>query len=336
MAELVPQKINDLAAVAEFLDTHQLETDIGGVTPGKVTGAQIKTTIGSFPLADVAIVAVGGDDSNDGSWQLPFETLQAAHDSFSGSNQSLVLCQGTGFIDQNLTITRDNTFVLAPGLILFPSSGDALTINSPGANSIGVRIGALVSASDNALNIIASNGGGLDLPLISGDVDIQSAGTFQIAGLSFSGDLSLGASTLLNTNILSHSGNLDTNASNNTFGRLGLNWFGTFLFNGRTRIRRDNGIIIAGNIIVSELHAGSKIYTDSVNPITITLPEESSLVLPDFWKGEVVRANSGTVSLATQGSDVLIGSSTIALTGGKATFSVLKTVATVRTWVIEQ
>jgi hypothetical protein len=331
---LVPQKINDLDPQAELLDTHQLETDIGGVTPGKITGLQLKQALKSVSPSDTLRVepGVGSDVTGDGTAQNPYETYDFAMSTLSPGGLKLILTEGSGVVDQNINITRDFTFLIATGIVLSPSSGHGVTINAPGANTIGYRIGGIGSFAGNSINIVSANATAGDVPAISGDI-VANEGIHLISSLQFNGGVS-GPGLIYINDVgggSSASPDIDT-----LFGRSKDKWYGSMIFNGRTRIRRKNGIIITGNVNITELHAGSKIYTDSVNPIGITLPQESTLVLPDFWESDFVRSNTGAVTFVTEGSDILIGSASIASVGGKATASVLKTVGGVRTWVIEQ
>lgn len=339
--QFVPKKINDLLAVAGLLDTHQFETDIGGTTSGKITGLQLKNALQTVPPNNILRVepGVGNDITGDGTPQNPYESFQAAHDSLSPGSLVLLTSQGGGFVDQNITITRENTFILAPGVILVPSSGDAFTINSPGANSIGARIGALVAPSGNALNIIDAASGGFDFPIINGDLNIQSTGgSFNLSSLTAAScDINMNVGSILYANILEHSGVLDSVAQTNVYGRIGLNWWGSMIMHDKIRILQENPVEIGASITLSALYGGVSIFCTNGTAITITLPEESTVSLPAGWKTEVNRVGAGAVNIAIQGSDVVEGILTIpSNTRAFITKRARAGIGGISTWVVTQ
>lgn len=294
---------------------------------------------GAFPLENTFFVEKGGNDSNDGGRADPFLTFQAAIDALGTPVvPSLVLSEGVGIFDENLSITSDNIFILAPSAIIQASSGDALTINASGATTIGVRFGGIASIGGNAINIVDASGGAFDCPILFGDITISPNGSFDISALQLtSSTITLGGSSLLKCNIIGSAGVsfADSNSSDNTFGRIGNSWYGTFLFNGRTRIRRQNVIEVAVGVQLTELHAGVLLNVNSGSPQNVTLPQESTLSLPVGWTTQVLRGGTGTVAFVTEGSDTIVGSiSSIAAQGNMVRVTKVAEAGGVSTWAV--
>ena len=77
---------------------------------------------------------------------------------------------------------------------------------------------------------------------------------------------------------------------------------------------------------------GAIVTNTSASDITITLPQQSDVALPAGFSVILNALSTGTITIAVEGSDVLIGNTTVAASGGLA-FAYLNTADTISTWV---
>jgi hypothetical protein len=86
---MADQKINDIAAAGAAADNMQLETDIGGATPNKITVAQLKTAIGFTRSAGEVSFKTAADNLNFGTGGIKDANISTAI-LFGSSNNNTV------------------------------------------------------------------------------------------------------------------------------------------------------------------------------------------------------------------------------------------------------
>lgn len=274
---------------------------------------------GSFPLENTVFVEDGGTGS--GTRANPFGSFQDAIDSLGTPGvPSLVKSDGVGVFDENLSITSDNIFIIAPAATLLATTGDALTINAAGATSIGVQFLDCASGDSNSINIVNADGVGLDIRQISGDIQTDSGVSVFLNNEGLVGDIiPNNVADVIRVNCLNHFGFVAAGTENQIRGKLGTNYYGTSTFIGTLAPKRKSQTQFLGDTTLTDTFAGRTISTNFGANGVITLPEDATEDLPDGWTCEVLQSTANTVTFITEGTDVLLGGlNTISAQGGRA------------------
>lgn len=332
MSNAIPQKINDLPLQAELLDTHQFEIDDAGAISGKINGLQFRQALASFPIVNAVKVEIGGDDSNDGSIQRPFETYQAAHDSLTGSDLSMIYSDGIGEVDQTLNITRDNVIVFAPKIKLNPSSGDAITVNSPSAESITVNFNSISPQSGKSVNIVAANESIFSTVMFNGEFS-STSGVHKVNTITMMGDINSGGILYIDALIYPVSGVV----SGNVYGRLGRTWLGEMQFIDRLRFNVRDSLNIGSSRFVQDTDIGRRLFTSNQSsPITLTLPEQSTLSMQEKSQFEVLVNEAGGINFVAESPGIIKGTTGLNNEGDHVTITLLLDSPIGREWLISR
>lgn len=277
---------------------------------------------GAFPLENTVHVELGAVDG-DGTAARPFGNFQDGVDALgSPSVPSLVLSQGVGTFDNNVTISSDNIFIFAPSAVLSPSSGDALTINASSASAINVTFSNINAPAANAVNITDAAAVSVEAKYISGNIQTNSAAgvALSISTFSLSGNITCNnASDTVQADVTRYTGTVTPANVNQVRGHLGQNYYGTSTFHGTLTPKRQSQTAFLGSTVLSDTFAGRLCSTNFGADGVITLPEDATEALPDGWSCQILRSTAFTVTFDTQGTDIIQGGITnIAFEGGRA------------------
>lgn len=330
-------------------------TDVSVSTTGKlnkISVADMATYFGmnSFNPQYTIFFAVGGNDVNPGTYDLPLATLGQAvinAEALITGGASAVSIQGlgVGFDASNVNITKSGIDIFAPGFQLNPAIGDAITVNlagGPTASYINVLLGSSsVTGGANVVNLIGTTGGH------------SSVTRFTMMGGSF-GNVFLNVQAEYYTTIIT--GTLTANASLT----LVVTQYGIGSQTQQTRLNL-RGLLsggagstisgpiqttnvwrypmrqirqLSGNITLNADISGYLFVNSTANPYTITLPDTAGQGTPPFligYEATFLNLSSGSISFVAAGASTLIGASII----NKVAQRVNCTLTVANTWEVD-
>lgn len=283
--------------------------------------------------------ATGGNDSNPGTNALPVETLDQAIIlanqliEFGGAMLVQIIGLGVGVDTSNVNITQSGIWINAPGYQLNPPSGDAITVNIPGISGgsyVNINLAAsVVTSGAKVLNLIATSTGNNNVTRFAFSGPVY-GDVYMAVKCEFYATIIAGVVTALEQftklNVLYGISSLDQASRLNlmglVFGSTGsvMQGVGAFTNNWRYPMRQIKEITTDYTLITGD--SGLVIDNATSSTVNILLPDNATQGTPPFNVGyevDVLNSDEGTITFSVEGSDTLIGVTSLTVPGQRAT-----------------
>lgn len=274
--------------------------------------------------------STGGNDAFSGTINTPLATLAQAVTNANvllnaGARRVVIKGLGIGIDTSNLSFTVSGIEIDAPGYQLNPVTGDAITVNLAGFSGgsyINILLASCTVASGaNAVNLINLTDGNNNVTrfVFNGPV---TGNVMLTKNCEFYSTIVLGTLTALEAHTILRvlygvsliEQPTRLNLLGVSYGANGCTINGDGQFTNVWRYPMRKTVALTGNYTLGFGDSGVVFVNASTNTYTVTLPQVSNQGTVPFlvgYESEFLNLSTGSIAFAVQGSDVLIGSTSI-------------------------
>jgi len=278
--------------------------------------------------------AQGGNDGGLGTPDAPLATLGQAV-----ANAQVLLTAGVPKVSivglgvgtdtsVGISITKSGIDIYAPGYALNPATGDALTVDTSGAGSASyinvVLAASTVASGANVLNLLGTTSGHGNVTRFTlvgattGSVSLAVQAEYYTTIITGTLTAAQGSKVEVLYGIGSQTQQTRLNKRGLSFGADGAAFDGIVNCTNAWRYPMRRIVQLTGDITLDYSNSGFLFINSTTSTYTVTLPDATGQGTPAFvlgYESEFLNLSTGAINFEVEGSDVLVGPSSITEAG---------------------